>query len=95
LWDYPVVEMALEMGLVALAGAAWAAKRAKEGRPIWRALGFIALLTLVQMAASAGPDSGGALETGGMALGVYLALIIAAWVVDLSKASTKARDELA
>ena len=37
LWNLPLPEMALELGLVAMAGAAWVAQRKTEGRHAWPA----------------------------------------------------------
>ncbi|MGE0594952.1 MAG: hypothetical protein AB7P07_01190 [Hyphomonadaceae bacterium] len=49
LWDYPVPEQALEIGLIAVAGAAWAASRVANDRYAWPALAFIAFLVAVQV----------------------------------------------
>jgi len=82
LWNYPQPEMALELGLVAVAGAAWTARRKTAGRLAWPAVAFLAILTAVQMLASWTPASGDAVAMGGMALAAYLALTAVAWLVD-------------
>jgi len=41
--------MALEIGLIAGSGAAWAAQRKAEGQAAWPALAFLTLLTAVQI----------------------------------------------
>jgi hypothetical protein len=83
-WNYPIAEMALEMGLVAIAGAAWTASRKSQGRTAWPAVVFLAALTAVQILSSLLGGSGGSdnpIATGAVALSVYLTLaLIAAWV---------------
>jgi hypothetical protein len=82
LWSLPIPEMALEMGLVAVAATAWMGRRRDEGGSIWPAVAFVALLVAVQVAASLSPASGDAVSVGAMALGVYLGVMAAAWAVE-------------
>lgn len=86
LWNHPLPEMALELGLVAVAGAAWTAQRLTAGRKAWPAVLFLALLTAVQILASALPSSGSGdgdpVSMGAMALSVYLTLTAVAWLLD-------------
>ena len=81
-WDYPVPEMALELGLVAVAAAAWTARRKAVGERAWPAVLFIAFLVPVQMAASLTPNMEDPMKTGSLVLGVYLLVTAAAWLAD-------------
>ena len=85
LWNLPLPEMALEMGLVAITGAAWTARRKDLGQSAWPAVAFLTLLTGVQILSSTlGGSSGSAdpFATGAMALAVYLTLTLVAVFVD-------------
>jgi hypothetical protein len=87
-WNYPIAEMALEMGLVALAGAAWTASRKSRDRTAWPAVVFLAVLTGVQILSALLGGSGGsdnATATGAMALVVYLAVALIAAAVDMRR----------
>jgi hypothetical protein len=86
LWNYPVPEQALEIGLVAIFGAAWAASRKGLGRAAWPAVAFIAFLVALQIAAMVSPVTAGpaGVQVGLMALVVYLVVIAAAALTDLS-----------
>lgn len=83
-WNYPLAEMALELGLVAVAGGAWIAQRKDEQRKAWPVISYIAFLTVLQMAASLVPQSGGAdpRSSASLALAVYLLATALAWLVD-------------
>ena len=81
LWNLPLPEMALEMGLVAITGAAWTARRKDLGQSAWPAVAFLTLLTGVQILSSTlGGSSGSAdpFATGARALAVYLTLTLVA-----------------
>lgn len=86
LWNFPLPEMALELGLVGMAGAAWVATRKGGGRSAWPAIVFMGVLTAVQMLASyLNQSSGGVADPvafGVQALVVYLLLTAIARVVD-------------
>ena len=82
LWNYPVIEQAVEIGLLAVAGAFWAGQRVREGRRVWPAALFLTLLVAVQIIAMLTPPGGGATQTAIMALAVYLALGAVAWLID-------------
>ncbi len=85
LWNFPLPEMALEMGLVAIAGAAWTARRKARGQAAWPAVAFLTLLTAVQILSSSLGGSSGSPDpflTGALALGVYLLVALAAAFVD-------------
>lgn len=85
-WDHPVSEMALEAGLLALASAAWVARRKDQGLATWPAAAFIGLLVAVQILATLGPMASDPSSLGGMALGLYVVITLAAWPVDRSRA---------
>lgn len=63
LWNLPVPEQAVEMGLVALTGAWWAGTRARQGRSIWPALLFIAILVALQLVAMFSASAPGEMST--------------------------------
>lgn len=82
LWNHEVIEQAVEIGLIAVAGVFWAALRVRQGRSAWPAAAFIALLVAVQIAAMLTPLTDNNAETGASALAVYLVLIAIAAFVD-------------
>ncbi len=82
LWNSPVIEQAVEIGLLAVAGALWTGQRVREGRRVWPAALFLTLLVTVQIVAMLTPPGGSATQMGIMALAVYLALGAVAWLVD-------------
>lgn len=81
-WSLPDAEMALEMGLVAIAATAWMGVRRDGGGKIWPAALFITLLTGIQMLNSLMPAFGDRIGEGLIALTTYLGLTFAAWAVD-------------
>ena len=84
-WNFPLPEMALEMGLVAITGAAWTARRKAQGQAAWPAVAFLTVLTAVQILSSMLGGSSGSpdpVATGAMALGVYLIITLVAVFVD-------------
>ncbi|MEZ6022457.1 MAG: hypothetical protein R3C16_03355 [Hyphomonadaceae bacterium] len=85
LWDYPVPEQALEIGLIAIAALFWGATRRSLGRPAWPAGLFIAFLVALQVTAMLQPPPAGALglEAGMMILAVYLVVTAVAALTDL------------
>lgn len=82
LWNFPVPEQALEIGLLGVAGMYWAAQRVQAGRPVWPAAVFVGLLVVVQVAAMFSPPAGDPMQIGMSALGVYLLVGAAAWLVE-------------
>ncbi|MDP3492600.1 MAG: hypothetical protein Q8R82_05765 [Hyphomonadaceae bacterium] len=84
LWDYPVIEQAVEIGLIAVAGMFWAAQRTVAGFKAWPAAMFVLTLVAVQIIAMLMPAvaSSSIAETGPMALAVYLALTAGAAFLD-------------
>ena len=75
-------EATLEMGLLAAAGAWWAWTRAKEGLSVWPAAVFLLVLTAVQIASKLTPMGSDPVQTGAMAIGIYLAVAGVAWLVE-------------
>jgi hypothetical protein len=85
LWNYPVPEQAIEIGLLAIAGAAWAASRKQLGAAAWPALAFIAFLVALQIVAMLQPQQAGPLppQAGATILAVYLVVVGAAALTEL------------
>ncbi len=83
LWNYPVPEQAVEMGLVAIAGAALAASRKELGRKAWPLVAFIAFLVALQIVAMLTPPPPNTTVMGTSALAVYLVAIAIAALADL------------
>ena len=84
LWNYPVPEQAVEIGLLAIAGAAWAASRKTQGRTAWPALAFIAFLVALQIVAMLQPQPAGPLppQAGATILAIYLLAVALAALMD-------------
>lgn len=85
LWNYPVPEQAMEMGLLALCGAAWVASRKTLGRFAWPAIAFIAFLVTLQIVAMLSPQPTGELgpESGVTILAIYLVVVALAALTDM------------
>jgi membrane-bound metal-dependent hydrolase YbcI (DUF457 family) len=84
LWNFPVIEEALEIGLIAIVGVFWTAQRTRMGFRAWPAAAFIGLLVLVQISALLIPAeaSNTLTDKGPMALAVYLVITLAAAFLD-------------
>lgn len=82
LWNYPVPEQAVEIGLLGLGAAAWAFVRGRQGRTLWPVLVFVTLLLAVQIIAMVMPGDGDAAGLGGTALAVYLVVGLIAFALD-------------
>ena len=85
LWNYPVIEQAVEIGLIAICGAAWVGSRQTLGRFAWPALAFIGFLVVLQIVAMLSPQPEGPLEaaSGATILAIYLVVVIVAALADL------------
>lgn len=82
LWNDPVPEMIVEMGLIAVSGAFWIGQRKDEGRRAWTGALFITALVVLQYV-SATMHGGGAPEAfARTALIAYLAVALGAWWLD-------------
>ena len=90
LWNYPVPEQALEMGLLAICGAAWAASCTAQGRAAWPAIALIAALVALQIAAMLTPLNPDPVQFGGSALAVYLVVVMLAVLADLRPKQARA-----
>lgn len=86
LWNYPLPEQVLEMGLLVLAGAAWGWRRGLEGRGWAAALGFLTFLLFLQVVPMLSPLGEGRVSLGGSPLVAYLVTCIAAWMTEPSTA---------
>jgi hypothetical protein len=84
LWDYPVAEQAVEIGLLAVCGAAWTASRKQLGRFAWPAIVFIGFLVVLQIVAMLSPQPAGELppQAGATILAIYLVVVAAAALTD-------------
>jgi hypothetical protein len=82
LWNYPVPEQAVEIGLLGLGAAAWAFVRGRHGRTLWPVLVFTTTLVAVQIIAMVMPGDGDAAGLGATALAVYLVVGLIAFVLD-------------
>jgi len=91
LWNYPVPEQALEIGLLAVCGGAWIASRKTLGRFAWPAIAFIGFLITLQVVAMLSPQPGGPLEpeSGVMILAIYLVVAALAALTDLRGKAAK------
>ncbi len=85
LWNYPVPEQAVEIGLIAICGAAWVAGRKTLGRLAWPAIVFIGFLVTLQIVAMLSPQPAGPLmpQSGVMILAIYLVVAALAALTDL------------
>lgn len=91
LWNYPVPEQALEIGLLAVCGAAWVASRKTLGRFAWPAIAFIGFLVALQIVAMLSPQPAGELpaQAGVTILVIYVVVAAVAGLTDLrGKAKT-------
>lgn len=82
LWNYPVPEQAVEIGLIAMAGAAWAWSRGRQGLGPIAAPAFIGFLVVLQIVAMLAPMGGDPVGMGVSAIGVYLVVTLAAAFAD-------------
>lgn len=85
LWNYPVAEMALEIGLLGLATGLWVAQRVRTRQPAWPALLFLAFLVALQIVAITGAAATSATALGQSALLAFAVVIAVAWVLDRGK----------
>jgi glycerol uptake facilitator-like aquaporin len=82
LWNFPVPEQAVEIGLIALAAVFWGASRARAGLSAWPPALFVLFLLAVQITAMFTPMEDIPLQMGGSALAVYLLATLAAVFAD-------------
>lgn len=82
LWDYPVPEQAVEIGLIAVAASAWAWSRGRQGLGAAAAPVFIGFLVALQIVAMLLPADADPIGTGVSAIGAFLAVTLAAAFAD-------------
>lgn len=83
LWNQPVLEEAVEVGLLGLAGAAWAAQRSRGGQSVWPTLAFLSFLLILQILPMVAPMTGGPpAALAGSTLFVYLVVTAAAALIE-------------
>jgi hypothetical protein len=90
LWNYPVPEEIVEMGLLAITGALWAASRARHHQATWSTGLFLTLLVALQLVAVLMPGEAGPLgfDNALLILAVYLIVIGGAWLTDRGQRRT-------
>jgi hypothetical protein len=82
LWNFPVLEEALEIGLLGIAAVFWTAWRVKNGRRAWPAAVFMTFLLALQIVALGAPEGGGRIQMGLVTLAAYLVAALVAWLVE-------------
>ena len=89
LWNFPVPEQAVEIGLIAVAGVFWSASRKSLGQTTWPAAAFIAFLVVMQIVAMFMPAELGPLPaaTGLSVLAAYIVITLAALPLDGRRAT--------
>ena len=88
LWNYPLPEQVLELGLLALAGAAWGWRRGQEGRGWKPVLSFLTFLLLLQVVPMLSPLGEGRLSLGGSPQVAYHVTCVAAVMAEPPVASS-------
>jgi hypothetical protein len=87
LWNFPVPEEALEIGLLAIAGAFWAGWRVRDGRKVRPAAVFLSVLVALQIYAAVSPQGGDPVKLGVTGVAAYLAVGFVAWLVERGPAT--------
>ena len=82
LWNAPVLEEAIEMGLLAVCAAVWLPGHLRRGGSKWSGAALLALLAVMQSFVIAVPPSGGAIAIGLTVLGAYLVISLGAWMAE-------------
>ena len=82
LWNYPVPEQALEIGLLGLAGMAWAWTAARAGKGLFAPLVFVTALLALQVMVMFMPAQHDTFQLGLSALIVYVLVSAFAWMID-------------
>lgn len=82
LWNHPVAEQAVEIGLLALAAIFWTAWRVRNGRRAWPAAVFVGFLTALQIYALSAPEGGDRIQMGAITLLAYAVAALVAWLVE-------------
>lgn len=89
LWNYPVPEQAVEIGLLAVAGILWGASRRSLGQAAWPAALFMAFLVALQIVAMLIPAETGPVPPamGLSAIAAYLLAVAASLPLDRRRAA--------
>ena len=82
LWNYPVPEQAVEIGLLGLAGMLWAASAVRTGKGLMAPVVFFSALVALQIAVMFAAPEGDTFQLGLSALIVYLLVTGFAWLLD-------------
>jgi len=82
LWNFPVREEAVEIGLLAVAGVFWTAWRVRSGRPAWPAAVLLVVLVALQIYAAGPPNGVDPVTLGVTGVVGYLAVGLVAWLVE-------------
>jgi hypothetical protein len=82
MWNHPVPEMIVEMGLLAVCGALWIGQRKDEGRRAWPGAVFIGALVTLALVAVSLPGEGKPAGMATTALVAYLVVTLGAWWLD-------------
>ena len=84
-WNLPVAEMALEVGLLAVAAAAWIARRKEGAQSAWPGILYLGLLcALAVMFALPSPPPDDRVFTGVFGIVMFLVVAALAWPIDRS-----------
>lgn len=84
-WNLPTFEKTLEMGLIAVAGAAWLWRRGRFERTAWPALLFLGALVAIQAIGELTEPTGPAWAFARLGLVVYLVVTALAFFADLGR----------
>ena len=82
LWNFPMPELILELGMLAVSAVLWTGQRKAEGRHAWPAALFVALLAGLQMINALLPGDGAPADMARTALIAYVAVAVVAWWTD-------------
>ncbi|MDP3735875.1 MAG: hypothetical protein Q8R02_00705 [Hyphomonadaceae bacterium] len=90
LWNFPVPEQAVEIGLLAITGIFWGSTRKALGQSAWPAALFMSFLVAIQIIAMLSPMPPGPLgvQQGLTVLAVYLVAALAALPLDGKRANS-------
>jgi hypothetical protein len=81
-WNHPAPEQALEIGLLAIAAAAWGWRRGLQGHSGWSAPLFVVFLISLQLISILLPPAGGPPQMVIASLSAYGLATLFAWLMD-------------
>jgi membrane-bound metal-dependent hydrolase YbcI (DUF457 family) len=82
LWNYPVPEEVLEIGILAIAAVFWGAARHARGQTAWPAAAFMTFLIALQLFVALSPPGGAPLQIGLSAFAIYVVVAALAALID-------------